>query len=312
MTCEFFAGRLAVLADRLPGYYAKLRDAGFTCGHVNDDWIESRCSIADVVTHKRYLIEFAREVFATGNSSPDFGDEQNCMSPWLNELKAKRFAKYGDFESLWRNGATRHLAQLSPGWREFFRVKESSALVDQMHVADQMANYVHRWTEEKGRHRDMVAICNGKMPPRRDEASLQAFFADQLAATFKNLGLRIEATLIRNQVLRCDEQVMVVVFDLSVECLLVLEPIVVLSGKSASFIGNMSVGFRLMRPTALRASKFEFGRDVVIRLQELLPNKFNGYGRFENSQEFCLNILAWTTALGILLPDALQTLRTGE
>jgi hypothetical protein len=64
-----------------------------------------------------------------------------------------------------------------------------------------------------------------------------------------------------------------------------------------------------MTPAALAAPKFEFGRDTVLHLHELLPNKFNGYGRFDKPEEFCLNILAWTAALRILLPDVLQTLR---
>lgn len=64
-----------------------------------------------------------------------------------------------------------------------------------------------------------------------------------------------------------------------------------------------------MTPEALAAPKFEFGRDTVLHLHELLPNKFNGYGRFDKPEEFCLNILAWTAALRILLPDVLQTLR---
>jgi hypothetical protein len=44
-------------------------------------------------------------------------------------------------------------------------------------------------------------------------------------------------------------------------------------------------------------------------VHELLPNKFNGYGRFDKPEEFCLNVLAWMTAIRILLPDVLRTLR---
>jgi hypothetical protein len=64
-----------------------------------------------------------------------------------------------------------------------------------------------------------------------------------------------------------------------------------------------------MTPAALAAPKFEFARDTVLHLHELLPNKFNDYGRFEKTEELCLNILAWTVALRILLPDVLETLR---
>jgi hypothetical protein len=74
MDCKNVAQTLARLADGLPSYGAELRQSGFECCHVNDDWIERNCGAADVTTHKRYLIEFAREVLATGKPSPGAGD----------------------------------------------------------------------------------------------------------------------------------------------------------------------------------------------------------------------------------------------
>lgn len=47
-----------------------------------------------------------------------------------------------------------------------------------------------------------------------------------------------------------------------------------------------------MTPTALAAPKFEFGRETVVHLHELLPNKCTGYGRSDKAEEFCLNVLA--------------------
>lgn len=59
-----------------------------------------------------------------------------------------------------------------------------------------------------------------------------------------------------------------------------------------SITGETSNGFRLMTPTALAAPKFEFGRETVVHLHELLPNKCTGYGRSDKAEEFCLNVLA--------------------
>jgi hypothetical protein len=139
---------------------------------------------------------------------------------------------------------------------------------------------------------------------------LQAFFATELVMLFEELGARAAPTLRRNQALQCDEQIVAVVFDVADDGLFVLLPSVVSSApaKSKGFEGTLGVGFRLMTPAALAAPKFEFARDTVLHLHELLPNKFNDYGRFDKPEEFCLSILAWTAALRILLPDVLQTL----
>ena len=278
---------------------------------MNDDWIARQCKAADVTVHKRYLIEFAREVLATGKPSPDLGDELNCLSPWLNELKAERLAKHGRHENLWGNWKTRHLDQLSPGWREFFRVRESPDPVDQMQVADQVATYVHRLSEETEVHSEAIARCRDRLPASREELALQAFFAEHVVSAIEGMGARAATTLRRNQALRRDEAITAVVFDTAANCLFVLLPSVVPAGrgKLKALEGTMGIGFRLMTPAALDAPKFEFGRDTVLYLHELLPNKFNGYGRFDKPEEFCLNILAWTAALRILLPDVLQTLR---
>lgn len=309
MDCKDLAQTLARLADCLPRYGAELRQSGFECCHVNDDWIERHCGAADVATHKHYLIEFAREVLATGKPSPGAGDRQDCRSPWLNELKAQRLAKHGPYEALWKSPNTRHLEQLSPGWREFMRVRESSSPADQAQVVDQVTTFIRRQSEEIAAHSEAIADHRSRLPAARDERSLQAFFAEELSAELVRLGACAEPTLIRNQALQRDEQTIAVTFEVAADCLFVLLPTVVMSSKPNAFEGTLNVGFRLMTPEAVAAPKFEFGRDTVLYLHELLPNKFNGYGRFNKPEEFCLNILAWKTALRSLLPDVLQALR---
>lgn len=309
MDCRHRAHTLARLADQLPEYAVRLRQVGFECCHINDDWIERRCTPDDVAMHKRYLVEFAREVLATGNPSISSSDRQDSLSSWLNELKAQRRAKHGPYEALWKSVNTRHLEQLSPGWREFMRVRDSSSSVDRAKVADQVATFIGRQAGEIRAHGEAIASCRERLPAERDERVLQAFFSEELVLTLAQLGARVARTLVRNQVLQCDEETAVVIFDLARGCVFALLPSVVSAAKSGVVEGTLGVGFRLMTPTELAAPKFEFGRDIVLHLHELLPNKFNGYGRFTTPEEFCLNILAWAAALCILLPDVLQTLR---
>jgi hypothetical protein len=308
---------LAGLTSQLPEYFERLRGNGFECCHINEDWIESRCSAADVVMHKRYLVEFAHEVLASGKLSPDYGDAQNCLSPWLNKLKADRLAQHGPYENLCKAPHSRYLVELSPGWREFMRVRESCAAADQAQVADQLATFVYRQAKEIKLQSGAITTCRNRLQGAREELALQALFATELARMFDSLGARTASTLRRNQVLQCDEQIVAVVFNVADDCVLALLPSVVSSApaKSTAFEGTLGIGFRLMRPAALAASQFEFGRDTVLHLHELLPNKFNDYGRFNEVAEFCLNSLAWTAALRILLPDtlhALQVATTGK
>lgn len=301
---------LAGLAERVPDYFLQLRSEGFECSHVSDDWIEHQCAPADVVVHKRYLIEYAREVLASDDPFAILPrDELKCRSPWLNELKARRLSGYGPEEVLSQSPQTRHLVQLSPGWREFVRVRESSARVDLLQVGDQAATFASRRAEEIEENREAIVRCIGTLPATRDEQHLQQFFARHLEATFGELGIRSARTLYRNQALRRDELTVAEFFEIVVgEASFVLLPTVICSS-AATLAGTLNVGFRLMSPAALDATKFEFGRDIVLYLHELLPHKFSGYGRFDKPEEFCLNIFAWTAALRILLPDVLQTLR---
>jgi len=188
------------------------------------------------------------------------------------------------------------------------RVKDSSSGADQAHVADQMASFAMRRSEEIVVHGEAIAVLRSLLPKEQDERSLQFFLATELVSKFAQLGARAERTLTRNQVLQCDEQTDVVAFSIADSCLLALLPTVVASSGPQAFRGTLNIGFRLMSPASLAAPTFEFGRDTVLHLHELLPNKFNGYGRFDGPDEFCLNVVAWTTALRIVLPDVLQTL----
>lgn len=312
MDCIERARKLARLADHVSRYSAELRQAGFACCHVNDDWIAQHCGAADIALHMRYLSEFAREVLTSGKHSPDFGDAQDCHSPWLNELKAMRLAAYGPDALLWANPDKRHLAQLSPGWREFMRVKGSSAHADQMQAANQIASFMKRRSDEMAAHSEAIAGCRDRLPTAHDGLSLQAYFASELMAIFESLGAQIGTTLQRNQIIQRDERIVTVTFFIAEDCLFVMSPVVTLSApaKPKAFEGSLGIGFMLASPTALAAPTFDFKAGTVVHLHELLPSKFNGYGRFSDREEFCLNVLAWKAALRILLPDVLHPLRS--
>jgi hypothetical protein len=257
-------------------------------------------------------VEYAGEALASDKPAEIlFTDLPNCRSDWLAAQKVLRYDQHGPVESLLSQPATRHLVELSPCLREQARIVDSKAPRDQEVASAWTTTFVQLQVDEISAHSEAIASSLKRLPAARDELSMQAFFAAELLLTFEALGARVAQTLRRNQALHRDEQIVAVVFDVIDDCLFVLLPSLVSSApaKSKAFEGTLGVGFRLMTPAALAAPKFEFGRDTVLHLHELLPNKFNGYGRFDKSEEFCLNILAWTTALRVLLPDVLQTLR---
>ena len=303
---------LAPLSANVAHYIAKLRDAGFSCSHVRQDWIEEHCSAADKSAHARYLLEYIGEALSADKPAEIlFTDSQDCHSAWLRAAKETRLKSHGAVAQLLAQRATRHLVELSPCLREQARITESALPRDREQMDAWTQTFVARRAEELLAHSEAIASSRSRLPVARNEVSLQAFFAAEVLAAFEALGARSVPTLRRNQALQRDEQIVAVVFEVADDCLFVLLPSVVSSApaKSKAFEGTLGIGFRLMTPAALAAPKFEFGRDTVLHLHELLPNKFNGYGRFDKPEEFCLNILAWTAALRILLPDVLQTLR---
>jgi len=299
---------LAGLAARSPDYAARIADAGFECCHVNERWIRAHCGAEDLAVHQRYSIEYAAEVLAADDPFAVLNDKSVCRSDWLNDLKAERLTRHGSFEALHQRPGTRHLAELSPGWREFMRVRESSAAADREQVREQGAEFLRRRAIELRAHDEALARCRARLPQGTDALSLQAFFAKQLVEEFAEMPASSVFTLRRNQALQRDEQVVAVTFAIAGDCQFVLLPVVVASASAADVQGTLGVGFRLMTSAVLAAPKFEFGRETVLQLSELLPGKFNDYGRFDKPEEFCLNVLAWTAALRVLVPDVLQTL----
>lgn len=298
---------LARLADRLPDYHRAVRDAGFTTCLVNEDWIEKCCDRREVELHKRYLIEIAREALSSDKPADIiYTDALNCKSPWLNELKAKRLSEHGSIDKLGEHPKTRYLEQLSPGIRELLRLKDSTKSADQKQVADQVTEFVRRREGELASHYEEINKRVRQFPAQLDEEALQTFFAQCLSQRFREWGG------VQRQAMRPKGRISIVTFELSGDVVFALNPnMTVRSQKESRKLptGRLSVAFRLMEKDTVESPTFLPERQLVVRLADLLPNEFNDYGLFEGREESCLNVLAWETALHILLPDTLRTLR---
>ncbi len=297
---------LAVLADKLPLYSRAVRDAGFSRCHVNEDWIQKNCTEEDIVLHRRYLIEYAREALVSDSSSNIlFDDGLNCRSSWLNELKAKRFAEFGPVDRM-ESSKTRHLIDLSPCLRELSRISEMSDRAARKHQEAMVDGFVKRKEHELSLHREEITRCAAKLVDiERDEASLQAFYAARVAEVFAPLGARIVHTV---QMFGPEE---VVSFNFVDDMEFVLLPSISCADPSRAQVpsGTVGMGFRFTTTDTLMAGKFEKDKYVVVHLYALLPQEFFDYGRFDGREELCLNILARIAALRIILPDLLRRIR---
>jgi hypothetical protein len=292
---------LGVLADKLPLYSKSLRDTGFSCCHVDEDWINQNCTKENIAVHARYLIEYAREALVSDSTSKIlFEDDLNCRSPWLNELKARRVAEFGPINGM-KSAETRHLVHLSPCLRRLSELMESADRTAQGHQKALAETFSKRREHElrlQGAEiRRLITMVKVERP---DAGTLQAFYATRVIEALASLGARLVHTV---QMYGPRDAV---AFKLQSDVELVLLPSV---SSSIPLSGSVGMGFRLTVTDALTAKKFESDRYSVLHLQTLLPQEMVDYGRFSTLEQLCLNMLAWLSAVRILLPDVLDVLR---
>ena len=292
---------LAPLADKLHNYSEVIYDAGFTCCHINDDWLEANFSVKDIEFHKKYLIEFAREAITLDSTSTIiYTDELNCRSKWLNELKANRLKMYGSVDIIRKSWKTTHLSQLSPCLQELLRIADSPEPLDSQKSASLMESFIRRRAYELVFHDEQIKDCLVELD-LQDEASLQSFYTEQLMDAFRPFGAEIFNTA------QMYKQAQVIAFNLGGDLMLVLYPIVTCSELPK---GSIGMGYRLTNIDTLKAEKYEKGKYVVLNMSTLLPSEFIDYGHFSTRKELCLNMLANISSVKVLLPDVLNVLRT--
>lgn len=296
---------LAILSNKLSFYLDEIRAAGFTCCHVDEDWIRLNCTEDDIAFHQRYSIEFAHELLISDSPSAIlFSDEENCRSQWLNELKAKRLADFGPEDRLFEESRTRHLLELSPCLRELARIRELPDQAAQKTQETLVGEFAKRWSDELKLHKEEINSCISKLGVRWDESSLQRFYAAQVAEAFSATGARLIRTV---QIYGPEESVS---FDLGKNLKFVLLPTVSCSSQPDNHVpsGKIGMGYRLTTSNVLKAEKFDINKYIVLNLFALLPNEFIDYGRFNNIADVCLNILARIASMKNIVPDVVATL----
>lgn len=295
---------LAVLADNLSPYSEALRVDGFSCCHIDDDWFLQNCREDEIAFHKRYMVEYAREVLASDSPSAIlFTDKQNCRSPWLNELKKKRFSELGSENELLKSNNTRHLVELSPCLRELSRVRGSEKDLERTIQSALEYEFVIRRKSELKLHAEEIKSMG--LDILSDDTLLQGFYANEVTKALAPFGARKVNTI---QMYGAEEVVSFNFFD---DLEFTLLPIVSCdSGIDGGFpSGKIGMGYRLTTSSSLRNANFEKSAYLVLNIFVLLPKEFIDYGRFGNPEELCLNILARIAAMKKIVPDVLALLQ---
>ncbi len=294
---------LSVLAENRPDYSERLRVCGFTCSHINDEWFADNCTAEMRAIHARYAVEFAREAIGSGKPSEIVHtDDANCRSEWLNQLKLGRLREYGPVEALRKSPQTRWLAQLSPCLRELMRVADGAGRWEREQQNHRAKIFVERWSEELSQHREDIVGCARSSSEPTSEVSMRLHFAQHLQHELSCLGGRTLRGMYMGK------EIYVVGFSIRDTLMLVVQPVVVGDDINNPFDrGSAGLGFRVVELSG--ASPLQLGSAPVLHLGELLPSEFANYGRYHGIRDFCLVVIAWTAALKIVLPDAIECLK---
>lgn len=296
---------LTVLADRMPRYWEHIRNAGFECSHAINDWIARSCSHADKELHYKFLVEYAKEaLIADDPSEIIYSDEAHLQSEWLSERKAVRRRLYGEANELSEPGR-QHLLQLSPCLQEVIRARSSLEVSDVNEISRQLHDIRTRRNLELKLHERSVSRLRMSIG-FPDSANLRLAMTKPMIDRLP--AFNVEAMMLRDQSIGRDLQAPVLVAEIQAPHVLVLVPVVARTNLEAES-GSLGVAFRLMKAESLKATQFDFQRDVNLCLQEVLPNRLSEYGQFDTVDGACLNMLAWSVAASMIANDALSVLR---
>lgn len=184
--------RLADLADAVPSWRLRLRELHLDAGLVDDDWIDNHCAPEVASQHRQYLREFWRETLMFGRPSVIVYSDEPCQSTYLNELKRRRFERYGPVQPLLADPRTRHLAELSVGGQYLSRIDERATNED-IELFRARARIVDDRLDVGRRHHARAVDEASAWLPERSAGELE--IADSLARFIAHCLNPVEATV---------------------------------------------------------------------------------------------------------------------
>lgn len=295
---------ISVLSDKIPQYFEILRLNGFVTCFVNEDWMRQVSSREEINLHDRYLIEMARETLASDKPAEIiYTDSLDCRSSFLNELKRERILKHGTIDFLNSGAGTMHLKELSPCVQKLMKLSYEPSGSEKLVLGNLIDEFSCRRKGEMEMHREKLGAMRRKFPTISREAMLQDFFAEALHDQLVEYKGRVV------ELVRPRGRIKSVIFDLVDDVALCILPNVICGNESSpseGYSGRTGVGFRLLTKEAIASPIYRSDEQIVLDMACLLPSGFGDYGVYDGREEFCLNVLAWQCALGILIHDVLS------
>lgn len=295
--------KLISLAENIFEYHRRIEDAGFSSCFVREKWYEKSCSKKDFECHRLYLKEYASEAISVASKEAIiFDDNYVCSSQFLRKLKVQRYLRYGPIESILKNPETAHLSELSPCSREFFRMRQSRDELSRR-ISENLHTDFLSQKEVEILSTPGVDILLRSLPKDLHERSLQSFWVRHMYLTISRLGdfYEIDTPGMFGGMLRA------ITFRMTDDIVLLIRPSVSSELFEGNPEGSMGVGFFLAEEKKLQTCENHqmLGLDNL-NLTVVFPDEFDSYGFFGSAREFCLNVLAFCSAIKIIMPDIIR------
>jgi hypothetical protein len=206
---------------------------------------------------------------------------------------------------LFRQPFTRHLVELSPCAREYYRQRELRRANPHPGLPHVYAEHDARKSRELLRHLDTLIDIMRDLPQSLDDAELQGFAARHLAQALAPLGAQ------SRDLPAADGTGPALIWPATPATYLIAKPMACMSPRARGPTpgsGSITIKLALITRKALDEPP-EQREEHPVRLEEALPDALRVYIQFVTRAELALNLLAWQNVLGVFVPPLLETLR---
>jgi len=302
MAVDFWRERLSKIGRNVLDYHRDLDKLGYSCCFYRSRWFYLNFNREDWACHIRYLAEYAAEALLLQSDSVIlFDDEYKCRSEFLQSLKEARYNLYGPVKSILGRSETSHLVELSPCYREYSRIRQARDAVSVAKANRLQSEFLDLKDKEMQENR-MVSGALNSLPINFCEGAIQEFYCGYIFKSLMSYGSFFKAVIKLGF-----EEEHVVYCQLNDGSAFIIRPTVSFGGEESGS-GSMGLGFLIAEKNAMSSSVYRRDQYSNLNISSLFPEKLGSYGFFRSREEFCLNVLAFSSALNVVIGDILRSL----
>ncbi len=296
----------AAWINRLDDLFDALRARGLEACFAQRDRMREIAAGGDWLEHRQYEREFMREVMLVDDPSVVIlTDHANCRSAWLNARKLARLRTDGPVTPLFRQPLTRHLVELSPCAREYYRQREREHLSGPIGQPHAYAEHDARKSRELLRHLDTLVDLMRDLPAELDDVTLQGYAARHLAGVLAPLQPQ------SRDLPAADGSCPALIWPGTSDTYLIAKPMASVAPRSRKLMttsGTLAIKLALITRASLDGPDQE-REEHAIHLEEALPDTLRVYIQFVSRAELALTLLAWQHVLSLFLPPLIEALQ---